>query len=90
MIILPSSKEELTKFCHWLDIIQVHPVTNSCFKRLELAEDKNFVFWFLDGQIIMTNKQFPFPEGEIFVTVEKFKKFLNKNKDKYSNLIFTI
>ena len=89
MIILPNSEEETIKFCHWLDIIQVHPVTFSCFKKWELAEDKNFVFWFLDGQMIMVNKEFPFPESEEFISIDKFKKFLKKNKDKYSTLIFT-
>lgn len=90
MVILPSNEEETRKFCHWLDIIQVHPVTSSCFRRFELAQDKNFVFWFLDqSQFIMTYKDFPFPANETFVSVEKFKQILLKNKTKYSNLIFT-
>ena len=89
MIVLPNSEEETIKFCHWLDIIQVHPVANSCFKRYELSEHKQFAFWFYHGQMIMTSKDFPFPKEEVFVSIELFKKFLEKNKKKYSNLIFT-
>ena len=91
MVILPSSEEETRKFCHWLDIIQVQPVTHSCFKRFELSEHKEFAFWFLDEkQIIMTSKEFPFPASEKFVTIERFKDILNKRKNKYSSLIFSI
>ena len=89
MIVLPSSEEETRKFCHWLDIIQVHPVSFSCFKHFENSENKEFVFWLLDNQIIMVNKEFPFPASEKFVTVQRFKDILKKNKDKYSSLIFT-
>jgi len=90
MIVRPINEQETRNFCHWLDIIQVHPVTNSCFKRFELSEDKNFVFWFFEEkQFIMVNKSFPFPPSETFVSVEKFKTLLLKNKTKYSTLIFT-
>jgi len=91
LVILPSNLEETKKFCHWLDIIQVQPVTHSCFKRFELSEHKEFAFWFLDEkQIIMVSKEFPFPASEKFVTVERFKDILNKRKNKYSSLIFTV
>ena len=91
MVVLPKNEKEILNFCHWLDIIQVQPVTHSCFKRFELSEHKEFVFWFFEEkQMIMTSKEFPFPEGEEFVTVERFKSILKKNKQKYSNLIFSI
>lgn len=90
MIVLPTNEIETRNFCHWLDIIQVHPVTSSCFKRFELAEDKSFVFWLIDDkQFIMVHKDFPFPSSETFVSIEKFKDILLKNKTKYSTLIFT-
>ena len=90
MIVLPSNQEETRKFCHWLDIKQVQPVTNSCFKRFELAENKEFAFWLLDNQMIMVNKEFPFPESEKFVTVQRFKDILKKNKDKYPMFIYVV
>jgi len=91
LVIIPKSKKETLNFCHWLDIIQVHPVTHSCFKRFELAHDKNFVFWYMEEkQIIMTNKEFPFPKDEVFISVQKFKDVLKKKKDKYHSLIFAL
>lgn len=90
-MVIPKTEEETRKFCHWLDIIQVHPVTNSCFKRFELSEHKEFAFWFFEEkQIIMTSKEFPFPANEKFVTISRFKDILKKNKAKYSHLIFSI
>ncbi len=89
-MILPSSEEETRNFCHWLDIIQVQPVTFSCFKYFELSEHKEFAFWFLEEkQFIIVSKEFPFPESEKFVSVGRFKDILKKNKKKYSSLIFT-
>ena len=90
MVILPSNEEEARKFCHWLDIIQVQPVSFSCFKYFELSEHKDFAFWFMDQkQFIIVNKEFPFPENETFVSVARFKDILKKNKKKYSSFIFT-
>jgi len=90
LVILPNSEEEARKFCHWLDIIQVQPVSFSCFKYFELSENKDFAFWFMEEkQFIIVNKEFPFPENEIFVSVSRFKDILKKNKKKYSQFIFS-
>jgi len=43
-----------------------------------------------EKQIIMTNKEFPFPKDEVFISVQKFKDVLKKKKDKYHSLIFAL
>lgn len=87
MIIVPDTEEQLKNFCYWIDIIQPDPITFSAFKKYEDAENKNFVFWFLDSQLIMVNNEFPFPKNEVFVSIELFEKILKINKKKYSHLI---
>jgi hypothetical protein len=91
LVIIPKTEKETENLCHWLDIIQVQPVTHSCFKRFELAENKEFAFWYMEEkQIIMTNREFPFPETETFISVQRFKDILKKKNDKYYSLIFAL
>ena len=91
MVVIPKNEKETENLCHWLDIIQVQPVTHSCFKRFELAENKEFAFWYMEEkQIIMTNREFPFPETETFISVQRFKDILKKKQDPYYSLIFAL
>ena len=90
MVIIPKNKKETENLCHWLDIIQVQPVTHSCFKRFELAENKEFAFWYMEEkQIIMVSKEFPFPD-KTFISVQRFKDILKKKQDPYYSLIFAL
>jgi hypothetical protein len=43
-----------------------------------------------EKQIIMTNKEFPFPETETFISVQRFKDILKKKQDPYYSLIFAL
>ena len=90
MVVIPKNEKETENLCHWLDIIQVQPVTHSCFKRFELAENKEFAFWYMEEkQIIMVNKEFPFPD-KTFISVQRFKDILKKKQDPYYLLIFAL
>ncbi len=87
MIVVPNTSEEMIEFCHWLDVNQSDPVAFSCFRKLEVSEHKDFVFWLMDGkQFIMVNREFPFPEGEEIMTLQKFFDTIEENRNQYRYL----